>query len=162
MEYSFASYQIAEMAGEMERQGCTFYQQLANFSTNEAVKELFSYLAKSEQRHEKDFLNIAQNMKSSEEVYEYPVNIAAMMKSGINQLKRARINSVSTDQPIDMPRALEIAIDAEKLAVQVYSEIAQSYSERFTKVLEKIIAQENSHLKRIKNLKQILQPDQRN
>jgi len=159
MEYSFASYQIAEMAGEMERQGYAFYQQLANFSTDEAVKELFSYLAKIEKRHEKEFFSIAQETKTSEEVYEYPVNIAAMMKSGINQLKRAMINTVSMDQPIDMPRALEIAIGSEELAVQVYSEIAKSYTERFSKVFEKIIAQENSHLKRIQNLKQTIQPD---
>lgn len=161
MVYLFSPYQIAEMAGEMERQGYTFYQQLANFSTDEAVKELFLYLAKVEKKHEKDFLSIAQDAKASEEVCEYPVNIAAMMKSGINQLKRARINSVVTDQQINMPRALDIAIHAEELAVEVYSEIAQSYTERFSKVLEKIITQENSHLKRIKNLKQTIQPDPR-
>ncbi len=158
MEYSFASYQIAEMASEMEKEGGHFYQQLADFSKDEAVKELFSYLAKSEKKHEKDFLSIAQDTKASEEVYAYHVNIAGMMKSGIKRLKRAMIYN----QQIDMPQALEIAINGEELAVEVYSEILGAYSEQFSKVLEKIIAQEKSHLKRIKNLKQILQPDQRN
>ena len=159
MEYSFASYQIAEIACAMERAGGHFYRQLANLSTDEAVKELFLYLAKSEKKHEENFLKIAQDTKASEEVYDYHINIPEMMKAGINKFNEARINSVSMDQQMDMPRALEIAIKGEELAVQIYSEIAQSYSERFSKVLEKIIAQERSHLKRLQNLKQILRPD---
>jgi len=159
MECSFASYQIAEMASAMEREGNRFYQQLADFSTDEAVKELFLYLAKAEKKHEQDFLSIAQDTKASEEIYEYHVNIAEMMKSGINKLKKVIINPASADQQIDIPQALEIAINAEKLAVEVYTEILEAYSERFSKTLKKIIAQENSHLKRIKNLRQTLLPD---
>jgi rubrerythrin len=156
MEYSFESYQIAEMAVEIEKESFKFYQRLANFLTEQAVKELFLSLAQDERIHEGTFAGIARDAKNAKEVYGYSINIAEMMKIGINKLKEAMVNSTPVDTQIDMHRALEVAINSEVLAVQVYTEVAHAYSKRFSNVFEKIIIQENSHLKRLQDLKQKL------
>ena len=155
MEYSFASYQIAEMAVEIEKEGFKFYQRLANFSTERAVKELFLSLAQDERMHEGTFEGIARD-ENAKEVYVYSINIAEMMKIGINKLKEAMANSTPVDTQIDMHRALEVAINSEVLAVRIYTEIAHAYSKRFNNILEKIIIQESSHLKKLQDLKQKL------
>jgi rubrerythrin len=156
MEYSFASYQIAEMAVEIEKESFKFYQRLAGLSKDKAVKGLFLSLAQDERTHEATFAGIARDAKSTQEVYGYSINIAEMMKFGINKIKEALVNSASVDEEIDMHQVLEIAINNEALAVRVYTEIAHAYSKRFSDVFEKIIIQENLHLKKLKDLKQEL------
>jgi len=156
MEYSFASYQIAEMVVEIEKEGYNFYQRLANFSTDQAVKELFLSLAKDEMLHVKAFTSIAKDAQASEEVYEYSINLAELMNIGINKFKEAMVNSTPVDKQVDMRGALEIAINNEAQAVLIYTEITLAYSKRFSNVFETIIAQENSHLKRLQELKQKL------
>ena len=156
MEYSFGSYQIAEMAVEIEKEGFKFYQRLANSSTEGAVKELFLSLAQDERSHEGTFAGIARDAKNAKEVYEYSVNIAEMLKFGINKLKEAMVNLTPVNARIDMHRALEVGINSEVLSVQIYTEIADAYSERFSNVFEKIIIQESLHLKKLQDLKQNL------
>jgi rubrerythrin len=156
MEYSFASYQIAEMAVEIEKESFKFYQRLAGLSTEQAVKELFLSLAQDERMHENTFAGIAREAKNAGEVYGYSMNIAEMMKIGINKLKEGMVNSAPVDQQIDMHRALGVAINSEVLAVRVYTEISQAYLKRFSNVFEKIITQESLHLKRLQALKQKL------
>ncbi len=153
MEYTFASYQIAEMAVDIEKEGFKFYQRLAAYSSELRIKQLFLSLAQDEKMHESAFAGIAKDARAAKEVHGYSIDIAEMMKNGINKLKGVMANAFPADREIDMHQALAIAMNNEVLAVKVYTEIANAYSEQFSKVLEKIIAEENSHLKKLQDLK---------
>lgn len=156
MEYSFASYQIAEMAVEVEQEGFKFYQKLANSSTEQAVKELFLSLAQDEKMHESVFADMARDAKVTKKVFGYSINVVELLKTGMDAFKESMANSAPVDQQIDMHRALELAINNEVLSVRVYTKMVHAYSNQFFNVFNKIIAQENSHLQKLQDLKKKL------
>jgi rubrerythrin len=153
MEYSFSGYQIAELAVEIEKEGVRLYRHMAGLSDNPAVKELFLSLAQDEIAHRDAFTVIARNAKAAGQTYGYSVNIAGLIKTGIDQFKKAMANSTPMDASINMHQALVVAINNERQAVKIYTEIARNYPKEFTKVFESIIIQESAHLKKLEILK---------
>jgi rubrerythrin len=145
--YPFASYQIAELAMQLEEEGQKFYLQVADKVDDKTVKEVFIFLAQQEAVHKTHFSQIAERLKEKDTPDRYLLDIYENMKSALSAAKNHIFNILTTtENNIDISKSLEIAMQAEKEAIKFYSEISLMVLEKYKEVIKKIIDEEKQHL----------------
>jgi rubrerythrin len=150
---------IARLAMDIEDAGQQFYNKLASSSTEENAKNLFTYLANQEEQHKLIFGAIMQQTSQEQKQGEYVIDIVGQMRTMIDDLRTFVFNNqvFATGTGIDLPAAVTIAIHAEEESVRIYSEMKRVLTETFAPVLEKIISEEQKHLKILQDFQQTLQ-----
>ncbi|OGW79991.1 MAG: hypothetical protein A3G33_04970 [Omnitrophica bacterium RIFCSPLOWO2_12_FULL_44_17] len=139
---------LAALAAEVEEEGIAFYGVLSKRAAiGNNVNRIFLTLSEQEKAHRKTFLKIAEALKQDETTYEFPVNVGNLLQISIDKLKRTlfALNTVDSG-PIDMKKSLAIAIRTEAESVKAYTAMEEKFPDKFTQMLEKIIAEENKHL----------------
>ena len=145
-EYNFSPRQIAEMAMGVEEAGEEFYTKLASVLDDQKLKDIFLILSKAELQHRDMFKNIAGSF-SGEEDSEYSIDLPTLMKRYIDKLKEVAFNIKSfSSKPDNVQEALNIAIYTEEEAIRIYTEMYNSFVDKFHDILTKIINEEKKHL----------------
>jgi len=143
MEFHFSPYEIAEMAISIEEEGVKFYTVLAESASSEKLKGIFSVLAKAEATHKEKFREIA-NANREEDDTDYSIDISMLMHRHIEELKNLAFKfSAKIDSEKE---ALKMALDIERTAIKIYTDMKSSFIAKFHGILSKIIDEENKHL----------------
>ncbi len=155
MSIAFSGSELVNIAIGIERRGVIFYDTLTKSTKNVTVRDVFQYLADMEREH----IRIFQNMLTEAAKYQIPETYAEEYAAYLQALVN---NAVFTDDFItgEMAtkagsdiKALELAISAEKDAILFYYVMKEITPQRAQPAVNKILAEEKSHLRQLSELK---------
>lgn len=151
--FYFSVEQIARMAMDVEIAGSKFYASLAQRVHQKELKDVFITLSKAEIEHRESFLKIAQNFKESE-LNEYSIDIEAEIQRHLMMLKENAFNENSLDEKqMNVSQAIDVAINVEKMSVDIYTKVSAFVIEKFGDILRLIIQEEKKHLDMLLEIK---------
>jgi len=149
----FSASDILDMAIEMERIGYRFYDALSKRASDDEGSAMFRWLANEELNHEKDFAQLRDKVASQTLPESYPgewqAYVQALVESrtilGDEDIKRLAVSA-------NFVEALKVGIALEKDSILFYEALKVYVPEGERKTVEAIIAQEQSHLKRLSDV----------
>jgi rubrerythrin len=158
MPISFSGSELLTIAIGIERRGIAFYDIMTRSTKNTIAREVFKYLGDMEQEH----IHTFQDMLAEADKYqfletpagEYTTYLQALVDSAVftNDLVTSEMaTKVSSDI-----EAMELAIGAEKDSILFYYEMKDLMPQRAQPTVNKIIAEEKSHLRQLSELKKKL------
>lgn len=159
MSIVFSANELINMAIGIERRGITFYDIMAKSTDNDQARDIFEGLVKMERQHLKTFQEMLDEAGG-----EPPPETSSQEYAGYFQ---ALVDStVFTDDMITSEmatgaendiQALELGISAEKDSILFYYEMKNLMPQRYTSVVNEIIAEEKSHLQQLTEIKKKLE-----
>jgi rubrerythrin len=158
MSISFSGSELINIAIGIEERGIVFYDVMAKSTQNEAAREVFNYLADMERNHIeifKDMLEGADKFQiPADESGQYTTYLRALVDSAV--FSDDMVTSEMAAQAESDAAALELAIRAEKDSILFYYEMKEVMPQRVQATVNKIIAEEKSHLRQLSELKKKL------
>jgi rubrerythrin len=158
MSISFSGSELINIAIGIEERGIVFYDVMAKSTQNEAAREVFNYLADMERNHIeifKDMLEGADKFQiPADESGQYTTYLRALVDSAV--FSDDLVTSEMAAQAESDTAALELAIRAEKDSILFYYEMKEVMPQRVQATVNKIIAEEKSHLRQLSELKKKL------
>lgn len=154
----FAGSEIVELGIQIEKNGLDFYNTLSGQAKNEKAKELFGFLAGEEAKHIQVFNKILEKTTKYEpagldadEYYAY-MNALASEHVFTQKNKGAEIAKGVTDDK----KAVQMGIGFEEDSLIFYMGIKKIVPQFEQKVVDELIAQEESHLRQLIDIKKNL------
>jgi rubrerythrin len=155
MSVIFSGDELIKIAIDIERRGISFYDVMAKSTDNEMARAAFDGLAAMEREHLVVFQNmLAENRADrTENVLEqqYPGYAQALIDEAV--FSNDLITSEMAMQADNDIKAIELGITAEKDSILFYYEIKENLAPRDIPVMERIIAEEKSHLQQLSEIK---------
>ncbi len=157
MSISFSGSELINIAIGIEGRGVAFYESMAESTKNTNAAEVFRYLADMEREHTQTFQGLlaeADKFKISEATGEYAVYLKALVDSVVfsDELIATKLAKGAESDVA----ALELAIGAEKDSILFYYEMREIMPQQAQATVNKIIAEEKSHLRQLSELKKKL------
>jgi rubrerythrin len=155
MSISFSGSELINIAIGIERRGIAFYDIMAKSTENATTREVFRYLADMERDH----IQIFQGMLSEADKYqplpnqagEYTAYLQALVDSAV--FSDDLVTSEMATQAESDIEALELAIGAEKDSILFYYQMRDIMPQRAQAPVNRVIAEEKSHLRQLSELK---------
>jgi rubrerythrin len=158
MSISFSGSELINIAIGIEGRGIVFYDVMAKSTQNEAAREVFNYLADMERDHIETFKNMLEEADKfqvpADESGQYTAYLRALVDSAV--FSDDLVTSEMAAQAESDTAALELAIRAEKDSILFYYEMKEVMPQRAQATVNKIIAEEKSHLRQLSELKKKL------
>ena len=158
MSVSFSGSELINIAIGIERRGSAFYDIMVRSTQDATAREVFQYLADMERQH----IQIFQDMLSEADKYQMPETQAGEYAAYLQALVDSAVFSddmatseMATRASSDI-EAMELAIGAEKDSILFYHEMRDIMPQRARPTVNKIIAEEKSHLRQLTELKKKL------
>ncbi len=138
--------EVVEMAVEMEKMGCAFYEKMAaRFAQNKEIGELFFALAKDERIHEKMFRGLLSKLPGFTNPRTKDDSIAFLKIMVLPETMLSEEDAKARLEQIQTPRdAVERALRVEKDTYAYYEAMKDIFGKH--EALEKIIAEEKRHI----------------
>ena len=158
MSISFSGSELINIAIGIERRGIAFYDIMTRSTDNATAREVFQYLVDMEREHVRIFegmLKEADKYQPSETYPgEYAAYLQALVESAIftDDVLTSEI-ATRTDSDIE---AMELAINAEKDSILFYYEMKEIMPRPAQPAVNRIIAEEKSHLRQLSELRKQL------
>jgi rubrerythrin len=154
MFFSFAPYQLSEIAMEIEESGAMYYSELAKRSVDENVKKVFMFLSEQEVLHKRSFEAITEQSKKMEDEGEYTIDLLSQMKTIAADIKRSIETYLSNNpETIQIIQAFDVGIQTENKSIEAYTLMKKQLIDIFAPILENILFQEKQHLSTLTELK---------
>lgn len=154
----FAGSEIVELGIQIEKNGRDFYNALVEQLKNQKAKETFKYLAGEEEKHIAVFQNILDSVHKYEPPESYPGEYFAYMNAlardyVFTQKDKGReiAKNVKGDK-----EAISLGIGFEKDSIIFYVGMKKVVPEYDHKIVDKLITQEQDHLRQLSELKESL------
>jgi rubrerythrin len=158
MSISFSGSELINIAIGIEGRGIVFYDVMAKSTQNEAAREVFNYLADMERNHIETFKDMLEGADKfqipADESGQYTAYLRALVDSAV--FSDDMVTSEMAAQAESDTAALELAIRAEKDSILFYYELKEVMPQRAQTTVNKIIAEEKSHLRQLSELKKKL------
>jgi len=158
MSISFSGSELINIAIGIEGRGIVFYDVMAKSTQNEAAREVFNYLADMERNHIETFKDMLEGADKfqipADESGQYTAYLRALVDSAV--FSDDMVTSEMAAQAESDTAALELAIMAEKDSILFYYEMKEVMPQRAQATVNKIIAEEKSHLRQLSELKKKL------
>ena len=158
MSISFSGSELINIAVGIERRGIAFYDIMTRSTKNAVARDVFQYLADMERQH----IQIFQDMLAEADKYQIPETYAGEYTAYLQALVDSAVftddfvtSEMATKAGSDI-EALELAISAEKDSILFYYEMKDIMPQRAQPTVNKIIAEEKSHLRQLSELKKKL------
>ena len=158
MSISFSAGELLNIAIDIERNGIAFYDVMAKSAENEKVRCVFQSLVDMEHQH----IQIFQDMLAEGGIYgqekAYSGEEAAYIKSLVdsNIFSDDAITSELFSRLDNDIEALEIAIGLEKDSILFYYQLKDIAQPKEQPLLDRIIAEEKTHLRDLSGIKRQL------
>lgn len=153
----FTGREILEMAVKIEENGFKYYTDAGKASKSTEIKELFSHLASDEKKHIKVFSDLVklvppEEMSDGQDAYseEAHLYLRSLANTEVFTAPDAGKNMGKIMQ--GGKSVLEFAIGMEKDAILFYYELTGMVRDKDRTVLDSLIAQEKTHLKKLTKL----------
>jgi rubrerythrin len=150
MSISFSGSELINIAIGIERRGSIFYDIMADSTKNAIARDVFHYLADIERQHIQTF----QDMLSKADKYQFSETKAGEYAAYLQSLVDTAV--FGDDLATSDIAALELAIGAEKDSILFYYEMRDIMPQRAQPTVNKVIAEEKSHLRQLSELKKKL------
>lgn len=151
----FSASEIVEIGVRIEENGRAFYSRIAETVESESVREVFTYLAKEEEKHIKVFKDLLYGFESYEPEISYTDEyfnyLKALSRQYIFTQDRAKAKGLNNiKSSLD---AIDIGIGFEKDSILFYHEIKNMVWMEGREIIDKVIEEERKHFKRLWELK---------
>lgn len=159
MSFVFSGPEMIEIAIRTEENGQKFYITHAEKSEKENVKKLFTYLANEEAKHIEDFSKLYDIVKEAgETIFGDYEEFKAYMESFADSrfLTNFTAEAEKIKDTTDNREIIEFAIDFEKETLLFYYGLLDFISEKGKKIIEDIIEQEKSHVKKLTSVRKTM------
>ncbi len=154
----FAGSEIVELGIEIERNGRDFYNTLAKKSKNQKAADIFKYLSDEEEKHIKvfqDILNKTEKYEPSgldaDDYFAYMNALASEYVFTQKDKGEEIAKTIKNDK-----EAVNMGIGFEKDSIIFYEGMKKAVPEYGLKIINELIMQEQSHLKKLSDLKKTL------
>jgi rubrerythrin len=156
----FSGNEVLQVAVRIEENGFSFYETLMLNATRPDLKAAYDYLAGEEKVHKQVFLKLMEAAGKDYAVESYPGEQAAYVKALADSVvfTPEKTKELASSMPDDM-KALDTALGFEKDSIVFYSEVRNLVREQDRRFVDSVIDQEKHHIKRILDLKQMLQSE---
>jgi len=155
VEGKFAGSEVVEFGVQIEINGRDFYRTLVEKSKNEKAKELFEFLESEEEKHIKRFRDILKSLQNYKPKEAYPEEYFSYMNSLAGEYvftKKGKGLEIASKVKSDK-EALDLGIGFEKDSIVFYEGMKKIVSDSNKSILDKLIEEENNHLKKLTGLK---------
>lgn len=156
MAVFFSGIEVLQVAVKIEENGILFYEQLELNTRRAELKTTYEYLAGQEKLHKQAFTKMQESAGKSYTVESYPGEEAAYLKSLADSILFTPDKVAEMAKKANDREALDMALTFEKDSILFYSDMLGIVRRDDRKVVEWVIAQEKSHVKRILDLKKML------
>jgi rubrerythrin len=154
----FSGSEIVEIGVVIEENGRDFYNELVAKSQSQNAKGIFEYLAGEEEKHITMFQTILDSVQKYEPPEAYPGEYFAYMSSlagGYVFTQKDKGAEIARNAKDDT-EAIEMGIKFEQDSITFYEGMKKVVPEHDHKMVDKLIAQEQEHLKKLSGLKNAL------
>ena len=157
MSIAFSGRELIDIAISIERSGITFYDIMAKSTDDATTRDVFQQLADMEREH----ILIFQDMRDDADRYQPE----AAAEDYADYLKALTDSAVFTDDTLtgEMAtqadsdiQAVELGISAEKDSLLFYYQMRDIMPQPALPVIDRIIAEEKSHLRQLSAIKKEL------
>ena len=159
MSISFSVSELLNIAVGIEGRGVAFYDTMSRSTENASARSAFQYLADMEREHVKVFQIMLDESDKYQvpEAYtgEYTAYLQALVDNAVFTDEMV-VSEVVTRADTDI-EALELAIAAEKDSILFYYEMRDIMPQQTHSAINRIIAEEKSHLRQLSEIKKRLQ-----
>jgi rubrerythrin len=155
MAIFYSPVEVIEMAIKTEESGQRFYATTAKKTKSHKLSELFLFLAGEEKKHAKTFKKLYNTIKETPQSIPYDFDeIQQYLKAIIDSIfflsgSSSYVSKLTTSQAL-----LDFALAFEKDTLLFYLEITNLVKEKDKKLVEKIIAQEKEHIRKLSAMKE--------
>ena len=158
MSIVFSGNELLEIAIAIERRGMTFYDIMAKSADNEVARAVFEGLVDMERQHIsifEDMLGETDLSPAAETPHqEYSGYVQALIDGAV--FTDDMITSEMATQADSDIKAIELAISGEKDSILFYYEMRDLVPKKVVPVVERVIAEEKSHLQQLSEVKKRL------
>lgn len=150
----FGKEDLLKVAMEIEKNGGSFYRSQAGMTKNQDIEFTFNWLASQEDEHLKTFTGMLSTVElkpmkgASEE--EYMSYLTELAKSYV--FSKDMVEASHVDMANKPSKALRFALDMERDSILFYHELKEVVRTQDQAILEKIINEERSHVKKLREL----------
>jgi len=157
----FRATELLNMAVQIERQGLEFYETCLGHATHPQVKEALQFMAKEESRH----IEVFTRMKNGLQHYELPESYPGEMQAYLDGFVTDKVflapeEGLDTIPLSDVALVIDAAIGFEKRSILFYSAMKQVIRVPEGEVVEQVIVEEHSHIRRLLALRNDLKHSQ--
>lgn len=158
MSISFSGSELINIAIGIEGRGIVFYDVMAKSTQNDAAREVFNYLSDMEREH----IEIFKGMLAEADKYQFQADESGQYSAYLKALVDSAVFSddlVTSEMAAQAENdiaALELAMRAEKDSILFYYEMKEVMPQRAQATVNRIIAEEKSHLRQLSELKRKL------
>jgi rubrerythrin len=150
--------ELINIAIDIERRGISFYDVMAKSTDNEMARNVFEGLVAMERQHLKMFQGMLSGNEASRpreaSASGYPEYLQSLIDEAV--FSDDLITGEMATQVDSDVKAIELGISAEKDSILFYYEMRDSLPRRFTPMVDRIIAEEKTHLQQLSEIKKKL------
>ena len=159
MSILFTGSELLEMALGIERNGAAFYAALADKTQNKDARALYDSLANEERKHLNTFQGmlkaVGQYQPPEDYAEEYMLYLKSLVDNSVfSNVTEAQQKAETISSEI---KALDTGLQAEKDSILFYTEMQNFVRQPDRKIVLNIIDEEKVHLRRLSQLKQMVQ-----
>ncbi len=154
----FRAQEVISLGIRIEENGRDFYRTLCARYMQKEAQELFSFLAREEERHIATFNAIGAGAEEYVPPESYPGEAAAYLKdlAARHIFTKERSGELLAQMVQSVAEALDRSIVFEEDSVALYTGIRRLVPTHEQKVVDELIAQERSHVQLLMRLKESL------
>ena len=154
----FSATDVVEIGVQIEKNGKDFYDGVRKASKNTKAKQIFEFLSGEEEGHIKRFAALLSQVKKYEPSEAYPGEYFAYLKalSEGYVFTKANKGSELAKTIKDDSGAVDMGIGFEKDSILFYHEMKRFVLEGEHKIIDKLLEEEQAHLKKLTELKKAL------
>lgn len=155
VQLNISNQELIELSTKIEREGKTFYRELAQYTNDPEVKEFLDLMAKEEALHEVQFKKLLSNDNIESFGWENDPALREMIDTHFQTDIFPSINEIFEQLPHfeGIQKSLDFAVEAEKVSAEFYGLLRESCDDIEIKTqLVKLEKAESEHLERIQTL----------
>ncbi|MBU1147475.1 MAG: ferritin family protein [Candidatus Omnitrophica bacterium] len=151
----FSGPEVVEIGIQIEKNGKAFYDGVMKVSKSQKAKEIFGFLGGEEEKHIKRFENMLAQVKKYEPSEAYPGEYFAYLRALSEGYVFTKANKgAEIAKGIKNEKdAVDAGIGFEKDSILFYHEMKRFVLEGEQKIIDKLLEEEQAHLKKLTDLK---------
>ena len=155
----FRAAEIMDMAIAIEEDGRALYQSCVSDQFDPRVQEVFKYMVAQEKEHICIFRQMRDGLPDYELPETYPGEMADYIATFVQQrvFDEPELSGESCRAFADHDEAIDTALELERRSILFYSAMSSVVRESEQAAIEKIIAQEHLHIRRLLQLRRELE-----
>jgi len=155
----YSAVEVIELAIKTEATGQAYYTNAAKKTKSKLLSQLFNFLACEELKHEKTFRGLYKIIKDDPQSMPFNFEEMGMYLNAITESKFffGSDKALSFTTKAKTAKALlDYALAFEKDTMLFYLEIGNLVKEKDKKLVDKIIAQEKEHIRKLSAMKEVI------